>query len=144
MEATTNAVREKRVSPKSYNGTIDLVTLIVHAALVTTGHRYKLVTKGKIISTTEQREREAQFLLEDAVNQYNGAKERAEQNPDDPGCQADQVIQWAWLCQARQEINDQQNTNIPRGFLNAVKGGQQTLQTWLTNATRQQAPALGI
>ena len=49
MEATTNAVREKRVSPKSYKETIDLATLIVHAALVTIGHRYKLVTTGKII-----------------------------------------------------------------------------------------------
>ena len=66
--------------------------------------------------------------------------------PNDPNHQANQVIQWAWLCQARQNIDHEEicTNNIPRGFVNAVKGGQQTLQTWLTKATKQQAPTLGV
>ena len=68
-------------------------------------------------------------------------KSKVQLNPDDTEAKAQEVIQWVWLQQAKEALNDDAtNVPTPKGFVTAAKAGKQALQKWATKAAEVTLP----
>ena len=85
--------------------------------------------------------RQEAYLLEEATTKYGESKDRSQEQPHRYDLQAQPVLQWAWLCQAKEELpHYTHNEDLPIDLVEAVSQGQQAVKQWLTQTTRQQAP----
>ena len=83
---------------------------------------HPLTKKKSQTSTKYHSQEEQEFLLEEAEEKYAQAKGLAEARPQNADMQAQQVLEWAWLCQARQAVNDSRpEGSLPQGFIAAVR-----------------------
>ena len=122
-----------------------LATVIIHTTFVMIGHSQHLTKIQGTRAPLPNEPTKAVYLLEEATNRHNQAKAYADAHSDKPHLQVQQVLEWAWLQQATNNLTHLRlDTIVPPGFVKATKAGQQQMEEWLTRAVRQELPTLRI
>ena len=99
---------------------VDFMAVLIHAKVVTAGHSGGAITSHQTYTA---------FLLETEELAHKKPQQTAVSNRTNPQLQAQEVLQWAWLQQAKEALNKTNpSMKMPRGFLKAASGGRKALQ----------------
>ena len=145
FQETVLKMQAKRPPHRAQIHIINMMVVLMHTVYVVAGHVEGLVHVAGINKGPQTRNTMETFLLEQETRQYRETKSKAQLNPDDTEAKAQEVIQWVWLQQAREALNDDAtNIQMPKGFVTAAKAGKQALQKWATKAAEVTLPDLVV
>ena len=121
----THTISFKQPEASKRVNIVDLAVTLTHAAIVTAGHSSGMANVCKNTTQQPQPRGTNQFLLEAEVLAHREAQRQALRSKNVPILQAQEVMQWAWLQQAMQNLDCNDNKYITPGGLHQSGQGRE-------------------